>query len=63
MDVLFYSMAEKGKTDQALEALQLYLKLLAPNISEELHRLLTFLAIASESEGYRLQKQVCICSA
>ncbi|NXG05219.1 DEPD7 protein, partial [Sakesphorus luctuosus] len=50
-------LIEKGKTDQALEALQLYLKLLAPNIREELHRLLTFLAIASESEGYRLQKQ------
>ncbi|NXR90214.1 DEPD7 protein, partial [Hypocryptadius cinnamomeus] len=50
-------LIEKGKRDQALEALQLYLKLLAPNISEELHRLLTFLAIASESEGYRLQKQ------
>ncbi|NXB16209.1 DEPD7 protein, partial [Rhagologus leucostigma] len=50
-------LIEKGKTDQALEALQLYLKLLEPNISEELHRLLTFLAIASESEGYRLQKQ------
>ncbi|NXD28849.1 DEPD7 protein, partial [Spelaeornis formosus] len=50
-------LIEKGKTDQALEALQLYLKLLAPNISEELHRLLTFLAIASEPEGYRLQKQ------
>nr|XP_012424526.4 DEP domain-containing protein 4 isoform X2 [Taeniopygia guttata] len=50
-------LIEKGKTDQALEAVQLYLKLLAPNISEELHRLLTFLAIASESEGYRLQKQ------
>ncbi|NWQ71026.1 DEPD7 protein, partial [Neopipo cinnamomea] len=50
-------LIEKGKTNQALEALQLYLKLLAPNIREELHRLLTFLAIASESEGYRLQKQ------
>ncbi|KFV43355.1 DEP domain-containing protein 7, partial [Tyto alba] len=50
-------LIEKGKTDQALEASQLYLKLLAPNIQEELHRLLTFLAIASESEGYKLQKQ------
>ncbi|NXP19709.1 DEPD7 protein, partial [Scytalopus superciliaris] len=50
-------LIEKGKLDQALEALQLYLKLLAPNIREELHRLLTFLAIASESEGCRLQKQ------
>ncbi|KFZ46914.1 DEP domain-containing protein 7, partial [Antrostomus carolinensis] len=50
-------LIEKEKTDQALEASQLYLKLLAPNIREELHRLLTFTAIASESEGYRLQKQ------
>ncbi|NXU91298.1 DEPD7 protein, partial [Xiphorhynchus elegans] len=50
-------LIEKGKMDQALEALQLYLKLLEPNIREELHRLLTFLAVASESEGYRLQKQ------
>ncbi|NXO02583.1 DEPD7 protein, partial [Rhinopomastus cyanomelas] len=50
-------LIEKGKTDQALEASQLYLKLLAPNIREELHRLLTFIAIASESEEYKLQKQ------
>uniref|UniRef100_A0A8D0ERL5 DEP domain containing 4 n=1 Tax=Strix occidentalis caurina TaxID=311401 RepID=A0A8D0ERL5_STROC len=50
-------LIEKGKTDQALEASQLYLKLLAPNIREELHRLLTFIAIASKSEGYKLQKQ------
>ncbi|KAM9025959.1 DEP domain-containing protein 4 isoform 2-T2 [Ara ararauna] len=50
-------LIEKGKTDQALEASQLYLKLLAPNIREELHRLLTFIAIASESGGYKLQKQ------
>ncbi|NWJ10288.1 DEPD7 protein, partial [Crypturellus undulatus] len=50
-------LLEKGKTEQALEASQLYLRLLAPNIREELHRLLTFIAIASESEGYKLQKQ------
>ncbi|KFQ50334.1 DEP domain-containing protein 7, partial [Pelecanus crispus] len=50
-------LIEKGKKEQALEASQLYLKLLAPNIREELHRLLTFVAIASESEGYKLQKQ------
>ncbi|XP_069629444.1 DEP domain-containing protein 4 isoform X2 [Haliaeetus albicilla] len=50
-------LIEKGNTDQALEASQLYLKLLAPNIREELHRLLAFIAIASESEGYKLQKQ------
>ncbi|KFV56904.1 DEP domain-containing protein 7, partial [Gavia stellata] len=50
-------LIEKGKTDQALEASQLYVKLLAPNIREELHRLLTFVAIASKSESYKLQKQ------
>ncbi|NWU88553.1 DEPD7 protein, partial [Upupa epops] len=50
-------LIEKGKTDQALEASQLYLKLLEPNIQEELHRLLTFAAIASKPEAYKLQKQ------
>uniref|UniRef100_A0A8C7ECW5 DEP domain containing 4 n=1 Tax=Nothoprocta perdicaria TaxID=30464 RepID=A0A8C7ECW5_NOTPE len=50
-------LLEKGKTEQALEASQLYLRLVAPNIREELHRLLTFIAIASEPEGYKLQKQ------
>ncbi|NXT00012.1 DEPD7 protein, partial [Jacana jacana] len=54
-------LIEKGKADQALEASQLYLKLLAPNIREELHRLLTFMAIASESEDYKLQKQIASC--
>ncbi|NWS64270.1 DEPD7 protein, partial [Chunga burmeisteri] len=51
------ALIEKGKTNQALEASQLYLKLLAPSVREELHRLLTFVVIASESEGYKLQKQ------
>ncbi|XP_067998841.1 DEP domain-containing protein 4 [Melanerpes formicivorus] len=50
-------LIEKGKTDQAVEASQLYLKLLAPNTREELHRLLTFIAVASDPEGYKLQKQ------
>ncbi|XP_054242790.1 DEP domain-containing protein 4 [Indicator indicator] len=50
-------LIEKGKTDQAVEAAQLYVKLLAPNTREELHKLLTFIAIASDSEGYKLQKQ------
>ncbi|NXX38632.1 DEPD7 protein, partial [Tricholaema leucomelas] len=50
-------LIEKGKTDQAVEALQLYLRLLAPHTREELHRLLTFMAIASDPEGYKLQKQ------
>ncbi|KAM6146002.1 LOW QUALITY PROTEIN: DEP domain-containing protein 4 [Phoenicopterus ruber ruber] len=50
-------LIEKGKTDQALEASQTLFKIIAPNIREELHRLLTFVAIASESDGYKLQKQ------
>uniref|UniRef100_A0A7M4FNF9 DEP domain containing 4 n=1 Tax=Crocodylus porosus TaxID=8502 RepID=A0A7M4FNF9_CROPO len=50
-------LIEHGKTEQALEGLQLYLKLLEPNIREELRRLLMFIAVASEPEGYKLQKQ------
>uniref|UniRef100_A0A8C8SS40 DEP domain containing 4 n=1 Tax=Pelusios castaneus TaxID=367368 RepID=A0A8C8SS40_9SAUR len=50
-------LIENGKTTQALEALQLYLRLLVLNIREELRRLLMFMAVASESEGYKLQKQ------
>ncbi|XP_067415832.1 DEP domain-containing protein 4 isoform X1 [Emydura macquarii macquarii] len=50
-------LIENGKTAQALEASQLYVRLLVPNIREELRRLLMFMAVASESEGYKLQKQ------
>ncbi|KAM9169703.1 DEP domain-containing protein 4 isoform 2-T2 [Pangshura tecta] len=50
-------LIENGKTAQALEALQLYLRLLVPNIREELRRLLMFMAVASEPGGYKLQKQ------
>ncbi|XP_074082761.1 DEP domain-containing protein 4 isoform X2 [Macrotis lagotis] len=50
-------LLETGKRAEALEALQLYLRLLFPNVREELRRLLTFMAIASDPHGYRLQKQ------
>uniref|UniRef100_A0A8C4VE97 DEP domain containing 4 n=1 Tax=Gopherus evgoodei TaxID=1825980 RepID=A0A8C4VE97_9SAUR len=50
-------LIENGKTAQALEASQLYLRLLVPNIREELRRLLMFMAVAAEPGGYKLQKQ------
>ncbi|XP_057598007.1 DEP domain-containing protein 4 isoform X2 [Hippopotamus amphibius kiboko] len=50
-------LLENEKRTEALEAIQLYLRLLLPNIREELRRLLTFMAIASEPNAYKLQKQ------
>ncbi|KAM4677530.1 DEP domain-containing protein 4 [Discoglossus pictus] len=50
-------LLEHGKKAQALEAVQLYLRLLVPKSREELRRLLTFMATASETDGYKLQKQ------
>ncbi|XP_012590589.1 PREDICTED: DEP domain-containing protein 4 [Condylura cristata] len=50
-------LLENDKRAEALEATQLYLRLLLPNIREELRRLLTFMAIASEPNAYKLQKQ------
>ncbi|KAM9311637.1 DEP domain-containing protein 4 [Gastrophryne carolinensis] len=50
-------LLEKGKTAQALEAVQLFLKLLMPQSREELRRLIMFWKIASEPGAYRLQKQ------
>ncbi|XP_063783910.1 DEP domain-containing protein 4 [Pseudophryne corroboree] len=50
-------LLEHGKRSQALEAVQLYLRLLMPKAREELRRLLMFMATASESDAYRLQKQ------
>ncbi|XP_066561592.1 DEP domain-containing protein 4 isoform X1 [Amia ocellicauda] len=48
---------EKDKGHQAFEASQLCLRLLEPNVRDELRRLLAFMAVAAEPEGYRLQKQ------
>ncbi|XP_030071245.1 DEP domain-containing protein 4 [Microcaecilia unicolor] len=50
-------LLESEKHAHALEALQLYIRLLAPNAREELRRLLTFMATAAEPQGYKLQKQ------
>ncbi|XP_058529165.1 DEP domain-containing protein 4 isoform X1 [Ochotona princeps] len=50
-------LLENEKRAEALEAFQLYLRLLPPTVREELRRLLTFMAVASEPTGYRLQKQ------
>ncbi|XP_040200265.1 DEP domain-containing protein 4 [Rana temporaria] len=50
-------LMEQGKRNQALEAIQLYLRLLMPQAREELRRLITFMTTASESDAYRLQKQ------
>ncbi|XP_046501962.1 DEP domain-containing protein 4 [Equus quagga] len=50
-------LLENEKETEALEATQLYLRLLLPNIREELRRLLAFMAIASEANAYKLQKQ------
>lgn len=50
-------LLENEKRTEAVEATQLYLRLLLPNIREELQRLLTFMVIASEPNAYKLQKQ------
>ena len=45
------------KRTEALEATQLYLRLLLSNVREELRWLLTFMAIASEANANKLQKR------
>lgn len=42
----------------ALEAVQLSLKLLEPGVREELRRLLTFMALAAESQAVRLEAEM-----
>ncbi|XP_029438768.1 DEP domain-containing protein 7 isoform X2 [Rhinatrema bivittatum] len=46
-----------GKTEQALEATQLCLKLLTPDGREEFRRLLYFMAAAADPLAFRLQKE------
>ncbi|XP_068128912.1 DEP domain-containing protein 4 [Hyperolius riggenbachi] len=50
-------LLEQGKGNQALEAVQLSLRLLRPKAREELRRLLLFMMAAANSGAYRLQKQ------
>ncbi|CAL8263389.1 unnamed protein product [Merluccius merluccius] len=47
-----------AKLDKALEALQLCLKLLPPSCREELRRLLTFMSLAADPQGIRLDKEM-----
>ncbi|XP_048339300.1 DEP domain-containing protein 7 [Sphaerodactylus townsendi] len=46
-----------GKTDQALEAVQLYLKLLDSSTREEFRRLLYFMAVVAQNSELKLQKE------
>ncbi|CAM4684952.1 DEP domain-containing protein 7 isoform X1 [Lepidochelys kempii] len=46
-----------GKTEPALEAIQLYLKLLDSQTREEFRRLLYFMAIAAHHSEFKLQKE------
>ncbi|XP_033888576.1 DEP domain-containing protein 7-like isoform X1 [Acipenser ruthenus] len=50
-------LLEKRKNEQSLDASQLCLRLLEPNMRDELRRLLAFMSVAAEPEGYKLQKQ------
>ncbi|XP_054627686.1 DEP domain-containing protein 7 isoform X1 [Dunckerocampus dactyliophorus] len=47
-----------GKLEQALEALQLSLKLQDPRCREELRRLLRFMAIAARTQDIKLHKEI-----
>ena len=48
----------RAKLDEALEALQLCLKLLPQSSREELRTLLTFLSLAADPHGIKLDKEV-----
>lgn len=56
-------MAEvNGKTEIALEATQLFLKLLDSQNREEFRRLLYFMAVAAHPSEFKLQKEVSVLS-
>ncbi|KAM4574025.1 DEP domain-containing protein 7-like isoform 2-T2 [Odontesthes bonariensis] len=48
----------KAKLDKALEALQLCLKLLPQSRREELRRLLTFMSLAADPQGIKVDKEI-----
>ncbi|XP_053320103.1 DEP domain-containing protein 4 [Spea bombifrons] len=50
-------LLERGKETPALEAVQLYLRLLVPKAREEFRRLVLFMATASDASSCKLQKQ------
>lgn len=47
-----------AKLDKSLEALQLCLKLLPQSSRDELRRLLTFMSLASDPQGLKVDKEV-----
>lgn len=51
-----------GKTEIALEATQLFLKLLDSQNREEFRRLLYFMAVAAHPSEFKLQKEVSLLS-
>ncbi len=57
-DVLFCVCAVNGKQEQALESLQLCLKLQDSRSREELRRLLRFMALAAGPQELKLHKEV-----
>lgn len=55
--VSFFFVLVNGKTDQALEAVQLYLKLLDSPTREEFRRLLYFMAVVAQNSELKLQTE------
>ena len=51
-----------GKTEIALEATQLFLKLLDSQNREEFRRLLYFMAVAAHPSEFKLQQEVSLLS-
>lgn len=59
--VSVFALPVNAKLDRALEALQLCLKLLPPGCRDELRRLLTFMCLAADPQGIKLDKEVRCC--
>ncbi len=61
-DCIFFGLfSVNGKQEQALEALQLSLKLQDSRSREELRRLLRFMAVAAKPQEVKLHKEVSAC--
>lgn len=60
-DVLRCLLSVNGKQEQALEALQLSLKLQDSRSREELRRLLRFMAVAAKQQEVKLHTEVSPC--
>ncbi|MEQ2164170.1 hypothetical protein GOODEAATRI_003817 [Goodea atripinnis] len=53
-----FGFSDDGKTQDAIRASQLCLRLLETSVRDELRRLLAFMAVAAQSGACRIQKQV-----